>query len=325
MKHLLLIGLACLLLAASCTKPQSGVSQKNVDLSDIVKTYSEIVHASYEDSLTTAKEMQTAINSFVEQPSQKSFALAKDAWLKARAPYGQTEVYRFYGGPIDDEDGPEGQLNAWPLDEAYIDYVEGDSNSGIINDLSLTLTKESLMDANEKGGEANVSTGYHAIEFLLWGQDLSANGPGYRPIWDFTTAKNHERRTQYLQTVTEILIADLEHLVAEWAPNSPDNYRTKFEAQNPKAAVQQILSSMGILSKGELAGERMRVALVNHDQEDEHSCFSDNTHVDIQENARGIQNVYLGQYTRVDGSIVEGKSFSSFVSPEIDKKMKEEA
>lgn len=323
MKNVFLIGVVSLFVMVSCTKPTSA-PKTETDLSSVIKTYSMIVHASYEDSLLAAKEMQAKINAFIEKPAQKTLDAAKESWLVARVPYGQTEVYRFYGGPIDDEDGPEGQLNAWPLDEAYIDYVEGNTKAGIINDTSFAITKEKLMDANEKGGEANVSTGYHAIEFLLWGQDLTTDGPGHRPVWDFTTETNHERRIQYLQVVTEILIADLESLVAEWSPNNPNNYRAQFEAKDPKLAVQQILSAMGILSKGELAGERMRVALVNHDQEDEHSCFSDNTHVDIQENARGIQNVYLGKYTRLDGSVVQGTSFSNFVSTSVDTKMKKE-
>lgn len=28
------------------------------------------------------------------------------------------------------------------------------------------------------GVQANVATGYHAIEFLLWGQDLNGTNPG---------------------------------------------------------------------------------------------------------------------------------------------------
>jgi putative iron-regulated protein len=42
---------------------------------------------------------------------------AKEAWLTARQSYGPTEAYRPYGAPIDDDNGPEGQLNACPLDE----------------------------------------------------------------------------------------------------------------------------------------------------------------------------------------------------------------
>ena len=80
-------------------------------------------------------------------------------------------------------DGPEGLINAWPLDEAYIDYVEGDPAAGVVNDPDTypTIDAELLTSLNEQGGEANISTGWHAIEFLLWGQDLSTDGPGDAP------------------------------------------------------------------------------------------------------------------------------------------------
>ena len=69
---------------------------------------------------------------------------ARKAWLAAREPYGQTEAFRFYGGPIDDAKGPEGRINAWPLDEAYIDSVKGKAGSGIINNRKIPLTKAKL-------------------------------------------------------------------------------------------------------------------------------------------------------------------------------------
>jgi putative iron-regulated protein len=65
---------------------------------------------------------------------------------------------------------------------------------------------------------------------------------------------------------------------------------------------------MGRLSYGELAGERMNIALTTDSQEDEHSCFSDNTHRDIFLNAKGVQTMYTASYTRIDGEVVEGAS-----------------
>ena len=227
----------------------------------------------------------------------------RNAWKRARIPYGQTEAFRFYGGPIDDADGPEGQLNAWPMDESYVDYVEGNPCAGIINDPEAPITQEHLLALNEQGGEENVSLGYHAIEFLLWGQDLSADGPGARPVSDYVEAP---RRVQYLQTVASQLVDDLRSLVEEWAPRQNGNYRTAFLAQEPNEALRQILVGIGTLSRSELAGERMAVALESHDQEDEHSCFSDNTHVDIVRNAQGIQNVIEGRYVRSNGTVLSG-------------------
>ena len=273
---------------------------------EVVAHYAEGVHASYETSVASAVELQTAIDAFLAAPDDATLQAAKDAWLSARDDYGVTEAFRFYGGPIDhEEDGPEGQINAWPLDEAYIDYVEGDPTAGMINDPSVELTAESLAAANEQGGETNISTGWHAIEFLLWGQDLSADGPGARPVTDYSTSPSAERRGEYLKVVTDLLVADLESLVAAWDPDAGDNYYAEFVEEDTDESLTQIITGIGELSRGELAGERMTVAYEERSQEDEHSCFSDNTTADLQANQNGIIAVWTGSYPNLAGPGVE--------------------
>ena len=283
---------------------------------EVVANYADMVYANYVDAYETAVTLQSALQTFVANPSEETHQAAKDAWLAAREPYGQTEVYRFYGGPIDDADGPEGLINAWPLDEAYVDYVEGAPEAGIINNVAdyPEINAELLASLNEVGAEENISTGYHAIEFLLWGQDLSADGNGDRSYTDYTDAANAERRGQYLLAAADLLVGHLGDLVAAWDPNVSDNYRAEFLAQPADEAIQKMLTGMGVLSKSELAGERIFVAYDNQDQEDEHSCFSDNTHRDIITNAQGILNVYSGSYTRVDGTVVSGASLADLVA-----------
>lgn len=283
-----------------------------------VATYADLVLAGYEDSYSKAVELKNAIDAFVAAPSEAGFTAAKQAWLDAREPYGQTEAFRFSGGPIDDNDGPEGALNAWPLDEHYVDYVSTDANSGIINDLTNhpNITGAYLETLNEEGGEANISVGYHAIEFLLWGQDLSASSAGTRPYTDYLTtggtADNQDRRGDYLVACAELLVGHLADLVAEWEAGGA--YRTTFLAKDKDVAITEILTGIGTLSKSELAGERMFVALDNQDQEDEHSCFSDNTDRDIVTNAMGIHNIIQGSYTRTNGSSVTGTSLIDLVT-----------
>ena len=242
--------------------------------------------------------MDAAIDAFIDAPSAKSLRAARQSWLVARDDYGPTEAFRFYGGPIDDEEtGTEGLINAWPLDEAYIDYVEGAPNSGIVNDPGSfpSINADLLVSLNEEGGEANVSTGWHAIEFLLWGQDLSLDGPGNRPYTDYTTAANADRRAAYLATASDLLVTHLRELVDAWAPGG-GNYRAEFESAGSNEALRRIITGIGELSRGELAGERMNVAYAERSQEDEHSCFSDNTVSDIIGNARGIDMVLTGSY-----------------------------
>jgi putative iron-regulated protein len=313
MKFRMLLAIAVLLTATACKKHK--VKELKPEFKE---TYANIVHATYEDAYNEAIELKTSIYNFVASPSSSSHAAAKQAWLDAREPYGQTEAFRFSNGPIDDSDGPEGLLNAWPLDEVYIDYVYGNATGGIINNLGITIDATTIESLNEQGGEKNISIGYHAIEFLLWGQDdpnTSLETAGARPYTDYLTvggtAANQDRRGDYLKICADLLAEHLLLLVNEWKVGG--SYRTTFLAMDDDECITNILTGMGVLGKSELAGERIYVALDNQDQEDEHSCFSDNTHRDIYLNFKGIYNLYQGTYTRVDGTVVSGTSLSDII------------
>lgn len=273
--------------------PKVGVE---AETSQLVGTYAALVSDAYNVAHKDALTLQKAIKGFLENPDEKTLKAAKDAWLFSRLSYGRTEAFRFYEGPIDGvgadgQEGPEGRLNAWPLDEAYIDYVEGNKQAGLVNNATFEITKDSISGKNQENDEAEVATGYHAIEFLLWGQDLSLDGPGVRPVSDYSKVPENERRRLYLKTVTDLLVDDLKFLSDSWAPGD-DNYGTKFLG-DPEA-VKKIITGLATLSGFELASERMATALDSGDQEDEHSCFSDNTHNDFISNAQGIYDVYFG-------------------------------
>ncbi|WP_287914605.1 imelysin family protein [Comamonas sp.] len=293
----------------------ASASASQLKAQDVVQHYSTLVYANYSDTITAAKQMQKAIHAFLAKPSQATQDAARQAWLDAREFYGQTEAFRFYDGPIDNEDGPEGQINAWPMDESYVDYVEGDDNAGLINNRKIPITKKRLADLNEHDGEENISTGWHAIEFMLWGQDLSDTGPGARPFTDFIGGKkpNADRRRAYLKVVTELLIDDLQSVADQWKPGMKKNFRAEF-SKGGEESLRKIFVGLGSLSRGELAGERLEVAMASRDQEDEHSCFSDNTHRDAVTNAQGIQNVWLGSYKRLDGSELKGPGLRDWVA-----------
>jgi putative iron-regulated protein len=311
---------------------------------DVLKNYADIAQAGYEDSLETAKTMQLAIDAFVENPTEPNLRAARAAWIAARPSYMQTEAYRF-GNPIVDD--WEGKVNAWPLDEGLIDYVAevyGDESpenelyvADVIKNVSLSLggkkidtskiTKELLADTLQEAGgvEANVATGYHAVEFLLWGQDLNGTeaGSGERPATDYDLNNcsngNCERRAEYLSTVTQLLIDDLAWMADQWKEGG-DARKAVMDAGD-EGGLTVIMTGLGSLSYGELAGERIKLGLMVHDPEEEHDCFSDNTHAAHFFDALGMHNVYTGRYRRADGSVVSGPSVSDLVKakdPKVD-------
>src|SRR5690606_19247008 len=115
--------LRALLVAAGAAAPLAGACQAWAEapaIKDVLTTYADIAEASYGDSLAAARSLRTSIDTLIKSPSDETLAQARDAWLKARVPYMQTEAFRF-GNPI--VDAWEGRVNSWPLDEGLIDYV----------------------------------------------------------------------------------------------------------------------------------------------------------------------------------------------------------
>ncbi|OAN80625.1 peptidase [Sulfitobacter sp. EhC04] len=341
MKRSTLLSTAALLI---CASPALAVEK-----TEVIETYADIAAAKYADSVTTAQRLQDAVASFLDAPSAMGLTAARQAWLAARVPYQQSEVYRFGNAIVDDW---EGKVNAWPLDEGLIDYVDttyggpSDENSfaalNVVANPTFTLSGtevdasaitpellgETLHEAD--GVEANVATGYHAIEFLLWGQDLNGHdaGAGNRPWTDYAmgedcTNGNCDRRADYLVAATDLLVSDLEWMAAQWTDGGAA--RTAL-LEDENAGLVAMLTGMGSLSYGEQAGERMRLGLMLNDPEEEHDCFSDNTHNSHYYDGLGVQSTYLGEYVGVDGTLVSGPSLSDLVAetdPALDSEMRE--
>ena len=342
------VGLAAAAIAAAIVTGISGAWAGAPDRKAVIEAYADMAQAMYSDSADAARVLDKAVAALVKNPSEKTMAAAREAWLAARIPYMQTEVYRFGNAIVDDW---EGRVNAWPLDEGLIDYVDAGSygeasdenpwyTANIIANPELTvggknidareIVEELLRDLQEAGNvEANVATGYHAVEFLLWGQDLNGTGPGAgeRPWTDYAkgdacTHGNCDRRGQYLTVASKLLVADLAWMAAQWGP---DGAARNALLENPDAGIAAIVTGMGSLSYGELAGERIKLGLLLHDPEEEHDCFSDNTHNSHYYDIVGIESVYLGVYKRPGGDEIKGPGLSALVAaaaPELDKQMR---
>ena len=302
---------------------------------DVITHYADLGHAIYGDAVTTAQTLDKTIDAFLADPNDKTLAAARDAWKAARIPYMQTEGFRFGNSEVDDL---EGNVNSWPLDEGLIDYVadsygqSSDSNPyyrlNIIANKELQIGKDKvdatvidkkLIQSMEEIGnvETNVAIGYHAVEFLLWGQDLNGTGPGAgnRPATDYDqkncTHGNCDRRAAYLKAATDLLVDDLTAMRDLFAADGA--VRKRLASGKADDALVSMFTGLGSLSYGELAGERTKLGLMLHDPEQEHDCFSDNTHNSDYYDQQGMVDIYNGTYTKVDGSKLKGPSLHDYV------------
>ena len=308
------LAVALLLTAAPCQGASAAPAA-----ADIIKTYEAIGAAVFSDARAKAEALDKAADGLLATPTPETLAAARDAWKAARVPYLQSEGFRFGNKIVDDW---EGRVNSWPLDEGLIDYVDAASygdkkddnplyTANIIAKPSLRIGAE-VLDASKIDKalierlnsaldvQANVGTGYHAIEFLLWGQDLNGTGPGAgnRPATDFDlkacTGGNCDRRRDYLKAATGLLIDDLNVMAGNWTAGGAA--RKELEAKPEAEQLATILTGLGSLSYGELAGERMKLGVVLHDTEEEQDCFSDNTHNSHYNDQIGMIAIWNGRY-----------------------------
>jgi len=281
-----------------------------------LSNYTDIAWAMYADAVRDVVRFNMAVYYFRKDPGSETFQDAKDLWIEARKTYGKTECFRFSETPID-QLGLEILINAWPVDESYIDYTRDDPNSGIVNqpDRYPKINSVYLPKLNEQGGEANVSTGWHTIEFLLWGQDLNPDGPGNRPWTDFTTAKNADRRMTYLVTATEVLRSHLVTVSEEWNPASYDGGAGEFFIRSPARIIRSIMTGIASIAGHEIASERLAAAIRSGSQEDERSCFSDTTHNDLVANMEGLEAILFGKFISKSGKVViDGKGMIDIIA-----------
>nr|MBA2917455.1 peptidase [Candidatus Liberibacter asiaticus] len=121
----------------------------NVSLEKVLQNYATIAHAKYEDALMCARTLDSAIETLVTTPNKKNLENARLQWIRARIPYQQSEVYRFGNKIVDTWDK---KVNAWPLDEGFIDYV--DSSYGKENEennlYTANIIANSKIIVNEK-------------------------------------------------------------------------------------------------------------------------------------------------------------------------------
>ena len=323
-----LIGPFAAALLSLCAAHPAGAAAPSAG--EVIAHYADLAQAAYGDSLVAGRSLQTAVDAFLQHPDNATLALARTAWKVSRVPYMQTEGFRFANSVVDEV---EPRLNAWPIDEGLIDYVApsyGDSSDSnpyyalnIIARPTVTVGGKEI-DARvidkpllrrlqqAEGVETNVATGYHAVEFLLWGQDLHGTGPGAgeRPASDYDLAHcshgNCDRRAAYLRAAASLLVDDLAELSADWAPGG--KARAELMGKGEAGGLSEILTGVGSLGFGEMAGERMKLGLMLHDPEEEQDCFSDNTQNSHAYDEAGIAGIWRGRYVAIDGKVTDGPS-----------------
>ena len=248
------------------------------------------------------RALQAAVDAFLADPTDATLAAARDAWKARARALQQTEGFRFGNAIVDDW---EGSVNSWPLDEGLIDYVdterygeESDENplytANVIanpeirigpdmvdaSEITPELLSGTLQEALRRRGECRHRLPRDRVPALGAGSERHrprrrrASGDRLFADQDCTHG-NCDRRGAYLKAATDLLVSDLTEMVGDWKEGGAA--RQELAAKGADGGLSTILTGLGSLSYGELAGERIKLGLILHDPEEEQDCFSDNT------------------------------------------------
>jgi putative iron-regulated protein len=248
------------------------------DASAQVAAYAALVHGAYVAAQDRALALQTAVDALLADASPERLYAARRAWTEARPAYLRTEAFQFYAGPIDAPGGPLPRLNGWPIDPAFLD--------GLLDDPSVPLDFRSLARLNQAEAPDQVTTGWHAIEYLLW------DAEGDRPFAAFVAGEGtNDRRRDYLAAVAQLLVNDLGLLVAAWSPDT-NNYRAAVEAMDQRNAVGRAFNGMTVLAGYEIPLRRIGAGLFPANANFQQSPFSDTSAADNRFAFEGARAVY---------------------------------
>jgi len=271
-----------------------------------ISNYSNIAEATFGSALSQGRALKEAVSAFVKDPKAETHLLAKVSWMRARLPFLQSEFSRM-SADSDKIDGDySNRLNGWPIDPGHIDYIANEPGENIISNEEKypAINSELLRSINLKAGKSDFTTGYHVIEFLLWGEDLNKSSSGKRSYKDYEENNSAlaKRRADYLVACCDLLIGDLEDLASEWDSGRKNNLRSRLESMPPDQAISKIMGRVSFLAD-DLAKSQIDPIIAKELVFQEQSTFSDTTHFDFLHTVAGISNLAAGAYVGLDGKL----------------------
>lgn len=296
----LLFVIPCVIGCVGCGEDDEDDNGEAYDANEILDHYANnVVLEIYTDLDTKAGELLTAVKALEENTTQANLETAQEAWTATRIPWERSEAFLF--GPVDTQ-GLDPALDSWPVDHVNLQSV-------IDSDDELTVDYVSGLEDTQKG--------FHTIEFLLFREG------DQRMASEIT-----EREMEYLISSVMNLKDSTAQLQNAWASDGENFSNTVATAgaegnsvyPSQSAGLQELVNGM-ITIADEVANGKISDPFNEEDTSLVESQFSFNSIADFQNNIRGIQIVYTGNYNN------DGPGLDDFVSgedSELDTRFKSE-
>ena len=288
----------------------------------------------------TAQELDSRLQSFLYHPNPMTHKEVQQAWRSAYSAFLRSLVFSRL--PMSDPPDWHKQgidyrqtltlLDSWPIEGGYIDHVPGYPFSGIVNDLTLELNEETLLNQHGFSDPSYASLGFHAYEFMLWGADgkrspedffpqentapvviateggstatgeansaITTSGDGDNASVSTPDVQNHNRRRQYIQLVSEQLQKHLHRLQRRWEPSN-GYYAGLVQRSEPLQVLAATMSATQKILSDELLNRRVSA---------DSSEFSHSSEEDVRALVHGLRDIWLPSAAQPDEEAGSGGS-----------------
>jgi putative iron-regulated protein len=290
--------------------PELSASAKEIALE-----YVQQIDTDFEQAGIEIEKFQSSIATLTDQTNIENLNLSKQAWLNAHSAYELTTLHRYYATQLIGEQNSlalmqlQYQINHWPIVPGYIDYVDGYPDSGIVHDINVNLDADSLREQHGSFDVSEVTLGFHAIEFLLWGYDADFVA---RPATDFDavlelTPKEIEsgytleqlsnnRRRLFLTIVADTLVKDFLALQSLWLDEEP-SISQRIESISGTELIVILADSMSAMLTQELLLRSLYPMLNGDFVESVQSPYSRSTQNAVSSQLSGLERLLLERQT----------------------------
>jgi putative iron-regulated protein len=225
--------------------PESGLKTRG-----LINFWQFSAQSCYSNASLAIREFEGHSQLFLAHPTQQLLLELRDRWNTAHQAYLACQLYQMLAFSRSGQKQLEltkQRVNAWPIQGGYIDYLPGYQFTGIINDSTLAITLDNLLSQHQFSDLSDVSVGFHALEFLLWGEGFD------RPASDFQASDSqlseqgieldaNNRRRTYFELLTSHIIAELDGLSQRWERQTTTN-GTYLDELPPGAQLSFLLTS----------------------------------------------------------------------------------
>ena len=272
---------------------------------EVLFHYTLLGYAMYSDAFSAVAELWKEIKVFDEAPSEPTFLQARHAWQTSRLAYDRTEVFRFPRSPIEEENLEE-LINAWDVQAGVVEAdIIGDP------DAFPEISRQVLVQLSRSPEAPGVVTGWHVVEFLLWGPVGTERDAR---LTKFTDDGLADRRRAFLRAAMDLLVFHIGRVRGDWEEENYDNFAGAFLMERQDVVLGAVFTGISTLTREVMAGERLRAPLADNDPAQLLSRYSDTTTDDLLANLEGLKSIYGGTYVTSHGRPVTGDGFKVLVA-----------